>query len=332
MSYYPQFQAEFARLLAELAGQKIVVLGHQRPDGDCVGSQVALCRVLRARGLDAICVNPDAVPRRLRFLVGDTPFFQRDAVGHADRVSLFVDCADHERAGEKIRLMHPQPLGCVDHHRSNPGYARFNFVDPDSAAAAEMLAGLFLDAGLKIDATTAQALFTGIMTDTGQFRFASTSQRVFRLAAELLACGADPSEAGRQLYENDSTGKMRLLAHFLGSLRMECGGRVCLGVLPDGIFEQVGASVEETEGLVDYPRSIEGVEIGVLIEVRPGVVKASLRSKHADYRMDTIAAEFGGGGHANAAGLNHRADFDSFYPRLVAALTRRIAEVDAARS
>ena len=176
--FYPQLSVDFARLLASLAGRKVAVVGHARPDGDCIGSQVALCRVLRAQGIDAIGVNPDKVPRRIRFLVGDTPFFQRDEVQHDGRLALFTDCADHGRAGDRMRELYPEPFGCFDHHLSNHGFGQHNFVDTASAATAEVLTGLFLDAGLPIDQTTAQALYTGIMTDTGQFRFASTSVRV----------------------------------------------------------------------------------------------------------------------------------------------------------
>ena len=331
MKHYPEFAGRFADLLHELEGQRAVVIGHQRPDGDCIGSQVALCRVLRSRGIDAVGMNPDPVPRRVKFLVGDTPFFRRGELPAGDRFAIFTDCADHGRAGEKVKALYPSPLACFDHHVSNAGFARHNFVDTGSAATAEVLAGLFLDAGLAFDPTTAQALFTGIMTDTGQFRFPSTSCRVFRLCAELVARGANPAQAGLELFERESAGKLKLLQHYISSLRFECGGRVCIGVLPQGIFEQVGATVEDTEGLVDYARSVEGVEIGVLIEERPGTIKASLRAKHASYRMDTVASQFNGGGHANAAGLNCSDTFASFYPKFVAALTRRLAEVDAAK-
>jgi phosphoesterase RecJ-like protein len=327
--YYPQFAAAFATLLKELKGKRVVVIGHQRPDGDCIGSQVALCRVLRSQGIDAIGMNPDRVPRRIKFLTGDTPFFQRDEVKHDGRLSLFTDCADHGRAGDKVRELYPEAFGCFDHHLSNHGFGRYNFVDTASAATAEVLTGLFLDADLPIDKTTAQALYTGIMTDTGQFRFASTSQRVFALAAQLVAHGAEPSLAGQELYERESFGKLKLLRYYIGSLKLECGGRVCIGVLRNGIFEEIGASVEDTEGLVDYARSIEGVEIGVLIEERPGVIKASLRAKHAGLRMDTLAAQFSGGGHAMAAGLNCQATLAEFYPKLLAALSQRLGEVDA---
>lgn len=329
MNHYPEFAVAFASLLDQVSGQKISVIGHQRPDGDCIGSQIALCRALRSRGVDAVCVNPDPVPRRVKFLLTDTPFHRRDELDHSGRQGIFVDCADHGRAGDRMRELYPDPLACFDHHLSNDGFARFNFVDPGSAATAELLAGLFLDARFPFRETTAQALYVGIMTDTGQFRFPSTSQRVFHIAAELLDRGASPAEAGRELYENESIGKLRLLQFFLGSLKLECGGRVCIGILPDGVFTRTGALAEDTEGLVDYARSVEGVEIGVLIEERPGVIKASLRSKHGAYRMDTLAAGFGGGGHASAAGLNIQDSLESFYPKLLAALTRRIGEMDA---
>jgi bifunctional oligoribonuclease and PAP phosphatase NrnA len=331
VSHYTKFAGRFAVLLHELEGQRAAVIGHQRPDGDCIGSQVALCRVLLACGIDAICINADPVPRRIRFLVGDTPFFQRDEVPHTGRIALYTDCADHGRAGDKLRELYPAPWGCFDHHLSNAGFARYNFVDTSSAATAEVLAGIFFDADLPVDPVTAQALYTGIMTDTGQFRFPSTSSRVFRLSADLMDHGAVPALSGQELYERESFGKLKLLEHFIGSLKLECGGRVCIGILPQGIFEKVGASVEDTEGLVDYARSIEGVEIGVLIEERPGVIKASLRAVDASFRMDTLAAQFHGGGHANAAGLNCKDTLAAFYPKLLAALQQRLAEADAAK-
>lgn len=330
MIHYPKFAARFAVLLSELRGKQVVVIGHQRPDADCIGSQVALCRLLRSQDIDAVCINSDKVPRRIKFLVGDTPFFQRDEIAPKGRVAIFTDCADHGRAGDKMREMYPAPIACFDHHISNQGFGRFDFVDTASAATAEVLMGVFVDADLPIDRLTAQALYTGIMTDTGQFRFASTSERVFRLCAELVSRGADPSLAGAELYERESLGKLKLIQHFLGSLKMECNGRVCIGILPIGVFESTGATGEDTEGLVDYARSIEGVEIGVLIEERPGTIKASLRGMLSVYRMDTLAAQFGGGGHANAAGLNCPETMSGFYPKLLAAITQRLSEVDAA--
>lgn len=332
--FYPELSARFAELLASWAGKKIAIIGHARPDGDCIGSQVALARVLATRGFDVICVNPDPVPRRLLFLVEGMKFFRTDEVLNSaeDRAAIFVDCADHARAGERLKSRYAHPVAVIDHHLSNIGYAAANLVDSASAATCEILAGMFFDNGLPVDAQSAQALFTGILTDTGQFRFNSTSRRCFILAGELVASGAKPADAGSELYERETEGKLKLLQHFLSSLKIECGGRACIGTLPPGIFEQTGSNTEDTEGLVDYARSIDGVDIGALIEHRPdGTVKASLRAKDPIFRVDSIAAQFNGGGHACAAGLSLK-NSENFYARLVAAMAERIASVDADRN
>ncbi|MBL9204925.1 MAG: bifunctional oligoribonuclease/PAP phosphatase NrnA, partial [Opitutaceae bacterium] len=307
----------------------MAVVGHARPDGDCIGSQVALARVLVSMGKNVVCANPDPVPRRLRFLAPEVAFLSADEI-RGEFGAVFVDCADHTRAGEKMRQRFPKPVASVDHHLSNSGFAEHNFVDTAAAATCEILAGLFLDNGYPIDALTASALYTGIITDTGQFRFSSTTRQTFELAAELVARGANPAAVGAELYERESSGKLRLLQRFLASFEMECGGKVCVGTLPNGVFAETGTSGEDTEGLVDYARSIDGVEVGVLIEVRPDGLKASLRSKDPVYRLDRVAGQFGGGGHACAAGLSLKGTAaEGFRERLMAALHTQIAAVEA---
>jgi bifunctional oligoribonuclease and PAP phosphatase NrnA len=330
--FYPDLSTRFAGAIAALQGRKVAIMGHARPDGDCIGSQVALARVLAATGHEVVCVNPDVVPRRLTYLVGGMKFWRTDEVLALpdEYAAIFVDCADHVRAGERLKARFPAPVLVVDHHLSNLGFATYNLVDNQSAATCEILAGVFLDLGLPVDAQTASALYAGILTDTGQFRFPSTSRRCFQLAGELVARGANPAEAGIELYERETAGKLKLLQRFLASLRMECGGRVCIGMLPVGIFAETETNAEDTEGLVDYARSIEGVDIGALIEERPGgAAKASLRAKDPAYRVDLVAGKFQGGGHACAAGLNLKSGAENFYARLVGALTERIAAVDA---
>jgi phosphoesterase RecJ-like protein len=331
-TFYPEYSQLFGRLLAETAGQAVAVVGHSRPDGDCIGAQVALAHVLAARGARAVCVNSDPVPRRLAYLCRGLAFIGTDEALAlpADTVAVFVDCADHARAGERLRARFPLPVGNIDHHLSNTGYAAVNIVDRPSAATCEILAGLFIDAAVPIDRTTAAALFAGIMTDTGQFRYNSTSQRTFILAGELVARGAVPSEAGYELYERESPGKLRLLGCFLASLGMEFGGRVCIGTLPPGIFEATGTTAEDTEGLVDFARCVDGVDVGVLIEERAdGGVKASLRAKDPLCRVDLVAGQFGGGGHACAAGLSLKGPVEGFRGRLLAALGERLRVMDA---
>jgi phosphoesterase RecJ-like protein len=330
--FFSELTAPFAALLERLESGRTVVFGHARPDGDCIGSQVALCRTLRAMGRDAVCHNPDPVPRRLKFLVGDTPFVDDRELEADDLNAVFVDCADHNRSGRKVRERFPDPAGNIDHHVSNTGYARINLIDAHSAATGEILAGLFLDAGLPVDPLSAQGLYVGIATDTGQFCYPSTSRRVFELSGRLLDLGASPAAATGELYERESFAKLELLGHFLDSFRLECDKRVCIGLLSQESFERSGAGNEDTEGLVDYARSIEGVDVGVLIEDRPNGIKASLRSKDPVVRVDQVAQLFSGGGHACAAGLNTEMNLDEFYPKLIAALRNLLAGVDAGRA
>ena len=327
---YPQFKDAFARVLAACAGRSVVVLGHARPDGDCTGSQVALARVLRDLGVDAVCANPDPVPRRLRFLVADTPFVSLETAIAEGRAAIYVDCADARRATDRFATAFSFPIACVDHHLSNIGFAEINLLDTASCATGEILAGLFLDAGLPMDTPTAMGLYTGIATDTGQFRFPATTRRTFLIAAELVARGADPARMGLELYEQESLGKLKLLQHFLASLELCCDGRVCIGVISESIYQKTATGPEDVEGLVDYARSIEGVQIGVFVEVRQGAIKASLRAKDAALRVDRIAADFNGGGHACAAGLNVKDEpLEVFLPRLKAALCARVEALAA---
>ncbi|GAB5560538.1 MAG: bifunctional oligoribonuclease/PAP phosphatase NrnA [Synoicihabitans sp.] len=328
----PALMTEFKSLMAGLDDRPIAVVGHARPDGDCIGSQVALARVLRAAGNEAICVNANDVPRRLLFAAKNEVFLKVDDIDDRDYIVIYVDCADQNRPGPRIRKRFPVVYGNIDHHVSNAGYATHNCVSSSAAATCEILGALFLDENLPIDALTAQALYTGIITDTGQFRFGSTTHATFKISAELMARGADPVEAGYELYEREPAGKMQLLQHFLASFEMYAENRICLGTIADGVFAQTHTGPEDTEGLVDYARAIDGVEIGGLIEERPSGIKASLRSNDPLFRVDQVAAQFNGGGHACAAGLNMTGiSASEFRRQLVAALEQRLAEVDAAR-
>ncbi len=331
-AYYPQFSERFQEMLRGLKGRKVAVVGHARPDGDCIGSQVGMSRLLASQGIENVCVNGDAVPERLHFLVPDMKFLRTDDIlPIADQfTAVFVDCADGARCGDRLQVIFPRPYAMVDHHISNQGYAEHDFVEPNSASTTEILAGVCLDLDIPIDAVAAQALYTGILTDTGQFKFPATTRNTFLLAAELFRCGAKPSEAGYELYERESLGKIQLLQMFLASFQMEYANRICLGVVTWQMFKTTNTSTEDTEGLVDYTRSIDGVDIGVLIEEREdGSLKASLRAKDPIYRMDKVAALFNGGGHACAAGLNLKQDTENFRARLVAAL---IAQIEAVES
>lgn len=329
MKFFPEQSADFAKIIDTLKSEQVVVCGHLRPDGDCIGSTVAAVRQLNQLGINTVGMNQDKIPTNLKAFIGDTPFMLAGDFQKNNQVAVTVDCADKKRIGDRLNELFPQVELNVDHHISNTKYAKENLIHAASSATAEILAGIFIDLGYSIDPVTAQALYVGIATDTGQFRFPSTTPKTFKIVQLLCEYGAHPANAAIELYERESFAKIKLLQAFLKTLRLEFGGRVCIGLLEEGVYGKTGASTEDTEGLVDYARSIEGVDVGVLIEERNGSVKASLRAKDSHYRVDQVAKVFGGGGHACAAGLNvGQSSIQAFYPELIRTLDTHLKALE----
>lgn len=327
-SFFPEHAASFAEAAANLAGKRVAVLGHVRPDGDCIGSQVAMTRLLRQQfGVDAVAVNQHPVPRACASFIGDTPFFEAGGIDLQQfDTAVSVDCADRTRFGSVVDQAFQQVALNVDHHISNTRYGELNLVEAKSSATGELLAGIALDNGFSIDPVTAQALYVGIATDTGQFRFASTTFRTFEICCHLLEKGADAAKAAYELYERESRAKLALLQRFLASFRYICDNRVCIGLIRQQDWDATEALKEDTEGFVDYARAIDGVDIGVLIEEKDGMVKGSFRSNDASLRVDALAKQFNGGGHACAAGFNPGVSLEELMPRLEAALEAHLAK------
>ncbi|MGB0263668.1 MAG: DHH family phosphoesterase [Opitutales bacterium] len=324
-SYFPEESARFAAAVESFKGRKVAVIGHVRPDGDCIGSIVAVTRLLNSMGVEAVGVNRDPVPENLQAFLGDTPFVQADALEPDGHLAVTVDCADYKRIGERLAELFPEIALNIDHHISNKNYANENIVIGTACATAEILAGFYLDNDYGFDPYIAQNLYVGIATDTGQFRFPSTTPATFEIARQLCEHGAHPSEAAFELYENESFAKIKLLQSFLASLQMEFDNRVCVGLIENGVYEACGAGVDDSEGLVDYARAIKGVDIGVLLEDRDGSLKGSLRAKDPFYRVDQVAKLFNGGGHACAAGLNvEDSSIAEFLPELLAAIGQHL--------
>ena len=326
--YFPEQAEAFKHALDEIRGRKVAILGHVRPDGDCIGSQVGLARTMIAMGFDVVCYNQHPVPKNCMPFVGDTPFFLADESVEKDRVVITVDCADRKRLGAVLQAAYAEVWLNIDHHITNTQYAKHNIILGEASATGEILGGLLLDAALPMDAVTAQALYIGIATDTGQFRFASTTRDTFEICCHLMEKGADPASAAMELYERESPAKLALLQRFLASFQFVCDGRACIGVIDDAAWEATGASKEDTEGLVDYARAIEGVEIGVLLEEHNGEMKGSFRAKDPVHRVDQLAKQFNGGGHACAAGFNPDSTLKEFYPTLVDALEGHFSKAE----
>jgi phosphoesterase RecJ-like protein len=320
-NFFPQESKFFDQIIERLKGRQVAVCGHLRPDGDCIGSIVATVRMMNQLGIHALGLNKDEVPTNLKAFVDDTPMLRAIDFQTEEHVAVTVDCADKDRIGDRLAKLFPEIALNIDHHISNKAYALENLIVSEASATAEILAGIFIDLGYEMDQVTAQALYVGIATDTGQFRFPSTTPRTFEIVRHLCEYGARPAEAALELYECESFAKIKLLQEFLDTLRMEFDNRVCVGLLESGVYQKTGATTEDSEGLVDYARCIAGVEIGVLIEERNGAVKSSLRAKNPLYRVDQVAKRFGGGGHACAAGLNvEKSSIKTFYPQLMDAL------------
>ena len=328
MSNFLSESNAFGQLLKELVGKSVLVLGHRRPDGDCIGSQVALTRALLKMGVLARAVNCDPAPRTLKKFIGNTPFHQPDEIENSEPFVITVDCADQARVGEELKDRFPKVFLNVDHHVSNTQYAQNNFVFSEASATGEILGKFFLDLNFKLDQTTAEALYLGICTDTGQFCYSGTNASVFEVCRKLCEAGASPSKVAHELYEREKPGRIQLLQMFLASFRMEFENRVCIGSLYDKFYKETGTTPEDAEDFVDYARCMEGVEIGGLIEERNGSLKGSFRAKDKKFRVDLLAKQFSGGGHACASGYNLNASIDEFYPRLMKVIGRHLETVN----
>ncbi len=331
MSVFLSQSESFSRILDRLSGQSVVVLGHRRPDGDCIGSQVGLTRILRSRGIDARAVNADPIPRTLKRFVGDTPFYGQSEIEASESLVITVDCADFSRVGESLQEKFPEVFINVDHHVSNTHFGSHNFVLPEASATGEILAKFFFDSGYVCDKTTAEALYLGICTDTGQFCYSGTNASVFEVCRKLCEAGAEPSRVAHELYEREKPGRIQLLQKFLASFRMEFEDRVCIGSICEKFYQETGTQPEDTEDFVDYARSLEGVELGVLLEDRNGKIKGSFRAKEKKYRVDLLAKSFNGGGHACAAGFNVDSSIEEFYPKLIRTIGEHLQIVGEGR-
>jgi phosphoesterase RecJ-like protein len=288
-----------------IAARKIVISGHERPDGDCIGSEVALCSALRDAGKDCVIVNSDPTPSRFAFLDPDK-LIQQARPGEkvdADLV-IVVDSTDLSRLGKlKREQFGDAKLINIDHHLNNPNFGVVNFVDTKAAASGELVWRLVSHAGWSVSPAGLNALYIAIVTDTGQFAYSNTSPRVLRMAAELIEKGVNPEAMWRRIYLNRTEKELALEAIARSSLECASAGRICVVALSHADFIATGTGPQHTEEFATIPRSLEGVEVAMLLyEVNGGKdTKVSFRTSPG---LDAcaLAQQFGGGGHRQAAG------------------------------
>lgn len=291
-----------ARILR--TSRELLLATHLVADGDCLGSMLAAYLALNHGERRVWAVHPEPVPQHYRFLPGYEAITHPRALPSVPQVALVLDCTDLERPGAEVEaLLRQTPVIInVDHHAGNQYFGQFNYVRPEAAATAELVFDLLEEMQTALSPAVALALYTGVVTDTGCFQYENTTPRTHRLTARLLEAGVAPEEVHRHLWEEKPLATLRLLGKVLPTLGLAAGGRVAWMTVTRPIMEEVGAEQEHCEGLIEYPRSLAGVEVAILFrEMGPRETKVGFRSKQ-QVDVNLLAARFGGGGHRRAAG------------------------------
>jgi bifunctional oligoribonuclease and PAP phosphatase NrnA len=293
-----------ARIVNELRGNdSFAIVGHVRPDGDCIGSQLALTYALRDQGKQVVCWNEDSVPQKLRFLDPEG-LVQKPKGGQEFDCVIATDCASFERLGSVGEaIARRKVLINVDHHQSNTLYGDINLISGREASTGEMIFHLLKAAGWPITPPIADCLFTAVSTDTGSFQYPTTQPATYNIAGELVRLGANLAVICDEVYQSYPLSRVRLLKHVYNSFRLTYDDQIAYFWLRKRDFTRTGADLSDSEGLIDHIRAIEPVVVACLFEeMEPNITRISLRSKSDRVNVNEIAGLFGGGGHSAAAG------------------------------
>lgn len=302
-----------------------VIASHYSPDGDGIGSTIALGLALERMGKEVLLYNSDPVPWNLGFLTGTDRFVTELPKGRRFDMAIMVDCAQRRRVSDEFANHEGfGSLACIDHHQLENVEADHLLLDDKAASTGEVVLRLMKEAGLAIDADTAQLIYTTLVVDTGFFKYSTTNAHVLELASELVAAGADPWVVAKHLQESYPAARLKLLARSLASLEIDLEGRYAHMDVTREMFAETGAAIEHSDEFATYPRSIEGVEVAALFrEIEGGIVKVSLRSKDV-VDVAALARTMGGGGHARAAGVRIRTSLKDAKKQIVDAVRKAL--------
>ena len=293
--------------LVELVAEKtrFLLLAHVNPDGDALGSLLAMGEGLRSIGKKATMHCEGGVPRMFRFLPGAELVTSNPGRASDYDAAILLDHNEPERSGAAAhQVTRDLLLGVVDHHLVTGAPPEHAWIDRNFSAVGEMVYHLLRAIGVPLTPSIAANLFVAVSTDTGSFSFSNTTAECLGITAELVRAGAEPWEMHRQLFLGRSRGRLELLGLALRNLEFHAGGRIGIMSVTTEMMERTGTNSFDTDGFVDYPRSVEGVELAVLFrEIGPESCKASLRSL-GRFNAAALAQHFGGGGHAQAAGFS----------------------------
>ena len=292
--------------------QRFAVLSHVRPDGDALGSQLALALSLKQLGKEVRVWNEDGMLEKYSFLPRAELLTKPPSAPEVVDVAIALDTAIQNRLGTALAAVESAKIWInIDHHLSNPCYGDVVYVDPAAPATAEIVFRLIKSQGLPFNRDIAENLYAAISTDTGSFQYPQTSARTFEIAAELISAGLDVGRLSQQLYENYPRRRLELLRELLRTMRFERGGRVASFSLSSKTAAELGVLPEDNEGLIDHLRAIRGVIVAVFFEeLADGKVRISMRSKSDVVNVCAICQKFGGGGHTLAAGARVRGTLD----------------------
>ena len=290
-------------------GERFLLTTHENPDGDALGSLLAMNHILRAMGKDSVIFLPAKefpLPVEYRFLPLEEVFHEPPA-DMADRVIAFLDCGNIDRMPEGFLQGNANKVLNIDHHHDNTRFGTINLVDVEASCTAEIvfeLAGLL---GVELTPEIAEALYVGLVTDTGKFMYENADARSHQMAATLIEAGVDVQDVYRRLYEHVPLEKLRLLARALNGIELHQGGLLAITYISSDDYEATGAAEELTEGIIDYLRTLDGTAMAAVVrdqfEQGRAARKVSLRSTDGRVDVSAIARKHGGGGHPQAAGF-----------------------------
>lgn len=290
-----------ARVADAIRGrQRFVLSSHARPDGDAIGSQLAMAYALDALGKHVAIVNRDPVPATLAPFPGTARIVVADRVEEAYDAAIVMECSSLDRTG--VAGLDRSPVINIDHHQGNTGYGEVNWFDPGAAACAEMVFEIIVALGVPLTREIATHLYVGILTDTGSFHYSSISPRTFDIARQLVEAGVDPTFVARTVFDSNTLGRLRLFGAVLGGIEVAHDGRMALMRVDQAMADAAGGTYEDTEGLINLPLTVKEIRVSAFLKaIGPAEYRVSLRSKGV-IDVAEVARRFGGGGHRNAAG------------------------------
>lgn len=323
----PPANASFAAIAAAVRDpghRRFVVVSHLRPDGDALGSQIAFALCLLELGKEVAVWNEDGMLDKLRFLPRSDLVLRPPAEPEDFDVLVALDTATHQRLGTPLSAIRGTPLTLnLDHHISNPRYGDLAYVDAVSPATGQVLYEFFADQKLPITRDMATNLFAAISTDTGSFQYPSTTARTYEIAAALIRHGVPFAELSQHLYGSYPRRRLDLLQALLHTLKLSSGDRVASFALTRETARVLGVGPEDNEGLIDYIRAVDTVQVAVFfeeMETPVGLVRVSMRSKTPAADVSAICGRFGGGGHVLAAGARVRGTLAEVEARVLATI------------